>query len=269
MTGTSSIVVITDLDGTLLDHHTYTYDAALPAIDALKTRQVPLILNSSKTATEIIALRRQLGLKDPFVVENGAAVYLSETSTPEVTFAQKREEILEIIHRLRTQHQYVFRGFADMTVEEIQSSTGLGKEAAINAMKRDFSEPLLWQQSDSHLDDFCKRLSLNQLQTQRGGRFVHVMGEYDKSDALAWLRNYYHEKCSTMPWIIALGDSENDARMLEAADEAVLVRSPAHPPPRLSHDRLVLTERSGPEGWNDAILNLLHKYESKEDQTNG
>ncbi len=265
MTGTSSIVVITDLDGTLLDHHTYSYEAALPGIDALKKHRIPLVFSSSKTAAEILALREQLGVTDPFVVENGAAVYLSDTPTPEITFAQKRQEILEIIHRLRTQQQYNFIGFADMTIEEIQSSTGLEIKAAMNAMKRDFSEPLLWRQSDSHLDDFCDRLSLQNLHTQRGGRFVHVQGEYDKSDAMAWLRNYYHEKWSTKPWVVALGDSENDKRMLETADEAVLVRSPVHHLPVFSHDRLTITNQVGPKGWNDAILSLLQKHESEGD----
>ncbi|MGA0327631.1 MAG: hypothetical protein ACO3OK_11595, partial [Limisphaerales bacterium] len=41
-------VVVTDLDGSLLDHHTYSFEAALPALSVLKEEGIPLILNTSK-----------------------------------------------------------------------------------------------------------------------------------------------------------------------------------------------------------------------------
>jgi hypothetical protein len=46
-------VVFSDLDGTLLDHETYSFDAARPGLDALKSRGIPLILASSKTRAEM------------------------------------------------------------------------------------------------------------------------------------------------------------------------------------------------------------------------
>jgi phosphoglycolate phosphatase-like HAD superfamily hydrolase len=35
-------IVFSDLDGTLLDHETYLFDAAQPALNALKARDIPL-----------------------------------------------------------------------------------------------------------------------------------------------------------------------------------------------------------------------------------
>ena len=43
------LLVITDLDGTLLDHATYSWAAATPALDLLRTSEAGLILASSKT----------------------------------------------------------------------------------------------------------------------------------------------------------------------------------------------------------------------------
>ncbi len=62
---------------------------------------------------------------------------------------------------------------------------------------------------------------------------------------------------------IALGDSPNDQRMLEAADIPVVIRggvnsdqvqlpSQKHPPMR--------SLKPGPEGWNECVLNLLFEY---------
>ena len=49
----SDMLVFTDLDGTLLDHHDYSYDAALPTLRRLKKANIPLIFNTSKTAAEV------------------------------------------------------------------------------------------------------------------------------------------------------------------------------------------------------------------------
>jgi len=70
------LIVFSDLDGTLLDHETYQFDAAQPALDLLKQHGIPLILNSSKTRAEITAIRDQLQNTAPFIIENGAAVII-------------------------------------------------------------------------------------------------------------------------------------------------------------------------------------------------
>ena len=46
-------LVITDLDGTLLDGETYDVRPAQPGLDALRERRVSLVLCSSKTRAEM------------------------------------------------------------------------------------------------------------------------------------------------------------------------------------------------------------------------
>ena len=65
-------IIFSDLDGTLLDHKTYTFDPALEALSIIKSRQIPLILSSSKTRAEIERIQSHLTLKDPFIFENGS-----------------------------------------------------------------------------------------------------------------------------------------------------------------------------------------------------
>ena len=58
----SMAVVYTDLDGTLLDHHTYAFDEALGAIKALKDRGIPIVPCTSKTRAETVCLMQALEL---------------------------------------------------------------------------------------------------------------------------------------------------------------------------------------------------------------
>jgi len=74
----SCFVIFTDLDGTLLDAETYSYEAARPALAMLKKRQIPVVLCTSKTRAETEAIARRLGLKHPFIVENGGAIFIPQ-----------------------------------------------------------------------------------------------------------------------------------------------------------------------------------------------
>ncbi len=46
-------VIFTDLDGTLLHPETYSFKAALPALEIIRRRRIPLVLCSSKTRAEL------------------------------------------------------------------------------------------------------------------------------------------------------------------------------------------------------------------------
>ncbi|MFB3136761.1 MAG: HAD hydrolase family protein [Nitrospirales bacterium] len=77
---TTRLVIFTDLDGSLLDTETYRFDAARAALEELTARQVPLVLCTSKTRAEVEPLRQELGITDPFIVENGgASIFLART----------------------------------------------------------------------------------------------------------------------------------------------------------------------------------------------
>jgi mannosyl-3-phosphoglycerate phosphatase len=121
------LVVITDLDGTLLDHHSYSYAAALPALNRLKQLAIPLILCSSKTATELQQLRNRLDNDAPFVSENGACIHLpgKDGRIQTIPFAPPRTAILALLRRIRQEHGFRFCGFADMDAAQIAQLTGL------------------------------------------------------------------------------------------------------------------------------------------------
>jgi len=72
------LVVFSDLDGTLLDHDTYSFDDARPALERLGHAGVPLVLCTSKTRAEVEPLREALDNDSPFIVENGGAIMIPD-----------------------------------------------------------------------------------------------------------------------------------------------------------------------------------------------
>lgn len=267
------IIVFTDLDGTLLDHFSYSFDPALPAIRALQARRIPWILCSSKTRPEILRLRQALGNTWPYILENGGGIgfdpatwYPADAGVAErdgvmvKSFGPTREEILQQLEALKS--DFRFRGFNQMSQAEIMQCTGLDPRGADLAGQREFTEPLLWQDSEENRVVFARRLNEAGLRCVPGGRFIHVMGHYDKARAMSWL-------VDAMPGIgqhtriIALGDSDNDIGMLEYADLGVVIKSPVHDAPELHSDHgngkheVLYTEQPGPVGWNQALTGIL------------
>ena len=122
------LLVFTDLDGTLLDHHTYRFQAASPALERLREAGIPVILNSSKTRPEMESLQQQLGIEAPFIVENGAAAIipagnLGKDTGLVVSFSAPLEEVHDVLRSLR-QEGYRFRGFMDMDAAGVAGRCG-------------------------------------------------------------------------------------------------------------------------------------------------
>lgn len=275
-------MIFTDLDGTLLDHNSYSFAAAMPALRRIAALQIPLIINSSKTAAEIIVIQQQLGICQPFISENGCGVYLpiglavgqdKEIQWQCQPFSKSRAEVLSALSQLRDKHGYQFTGFADGDEQGIAALTGLDADAARRAGMRDFSEPIKWQDSESAKTEFLAQLHKCGFNAQEGGRFLCIMGSdsIDKGRSMAWLLNHYH--ASQLPLqeqdngasilTIALGDSPNDQTMLNEADIAVIIRSARSDSIRVDKPVTVIrTQLAGPEGWQLAMDQILDQLPS-------
>lgn len=259
------LVVLTDLDGTLLDHQNYSHQAAQPALRKLRELGIPVIFNTSKTCEEVAGLRHDLDNTDPFVCENGSIIFIPRQGgdgyNSEV-LGVSYVNILKVLARLRKQG-FRFRGFNDMPASEVAALTGLSIDNAWLAKKRHGSEPLLWNQDESALADFRTALAEENLTLTKGGRFYHVMGQTDKASAVDFFRQYYAHVWQTEPIIVALGDGENDRCMLEAADYPIVI--PGHSGTlALEHPATRTAPTKGPSGWNTSILALLQSLQKKE-----
>ena len=273
-------LIFSDLDGSLLDHDTYSHAAADALLAKLEQAQTPVILTTSKTRAEVEALRVALSNKHPFITENGAAVYIPQgyfESKPEgcierddfwvYSFSQPRSHWLSILDNAKKKFPYSFSHFAAMKEEVISQVTGLSLQQALQANTREYGEPISWLGVESAKQVFIQWLEEQGGHVLQGGRFLHLSGFCDKGKALAWLTEEYKkqqvqqdEKEFTAVALrtIAVGDSDNDVAMLEAADLALIIRSPVHAPPKLKRVRgFFISEEFGPVGWNSGLRKIL------------
>jgi len=257
------LIIFTDLDGTLINHETYSHAAAQPALDAMRRNHVPLIMASSKTAAEIAALRFELGFGHcPAIVENGAGI-LEPDGTGSAADNQAYLRLREILNALPADLRAKYRGFGDCTVAEVAEMTGLTIEAAQLAVQRQFSEPGVWSGSPQELEHFETLLAEQGISTKRGGRFLTLSFGADKAQRMKEITARYVTQ-GARPKTVALGDAPNDAAMLEAADIGVIVaNSHGAAMPRLAGEaegRITRTEKEGPQGWNHAVLAIFQEH---------
>lgn len=265
-------LVFSDLDGSLLDHYSYSFADALPMIEVLKKLGIPLILTSSKTCAEIVALRQALGNRYPFIVENGAAVFIPKHSLPAqpagtetkgdywlYEMAPPRSRWLAVLAELEKDYPDEFDSFYSAGVAGITEMTGLPTDAAQAANDRSYSEPVRWLGTAQRKARFIASLQKAGATVAEGGRFLSVSANSDKGAALRWLRCQY-QACLHGRVIddIAIGDSANDRPMLEAAHTALLIRSPVHDFPELTkNDAVIHSLQCGPAGWAEGVSQWL------------
>ena len=249
-------LVFTDLDGTLLDHDTYDYRPALPALGRLRQAGIPVIPATSKTLAELDDLAQRLELTGPRVAENGSVIALPGPP-PRITITRPGYAgIRAFLAQCRQRPGWRFQGFGDMSVEEIADHTGLSPEEAERAAQRLASEPLLWLGSAQHMHQFCAYASDQGLRVLQGGRFVHLLGDTDKGRALQAVTGSWGGPVRS----IALGDSPNDCDLLLAADIPVIVRRKDGTHLALpQRPDAIITQAAGPAGWNQAINRLLER----------
>lgn len=256
------LLVFTDLDGTLISHDSYLWDEANPALDVLRDIGAGIIMASSKTAPEIIALRQELDLERwPAIVENGAGLLASSSrDAPSNAPYVALRRVLESVPADLRRH---FCGFGDMNAKEIADTTGLSLDAAALAAQRAFSEPGLWTGSAAERADFLGVLAEHGVSAREGGRFLTLSFGQTKADLMADIISTYSPRCT-----IALGDAPNDIEMLEAADFGVIIANPHREPLSALHGeasgRIVRTTLDGPKGWNRAMLDLVERLELKQ-----
>jgi mannosyl-3-phosphoglycerate phosphatase len=201
---TPPFVVFSDLDGCLLDRRTFSAEAARPAVDALGEAGIPLVFCTSQTRAEVEHHRRILANDDPFVVENGGAIFIprgyfpfphaltrTEGGYAVVELGVRYERLVRLFQDIRRTTGLDLRGFSDMTVDEIVSLTGLDQTSAARAKDRDYDEPFT-----AHLGPIEEGILIEEarsrgLTVSRGGRFFHLMGGHSKGLAAELLIRLY------------------------------------------------------------------------------
>ena len=292
-----TIVVFSDIDGTLIDIFTRKYGKSKELVKKLKESSIPVILCSSKTWAEQDVIRKDLGLEsEPFIIENGGAVIIPRSyfsgggagggdgSTDDdlkhhygmrvvdgysvIELGRSSAEIRKVLQYVRRKTGIPFKGVSDLSIEELAKIVGMTPEEAERMSKRQYGETIL-EIDKTEKVKFEQALSKEGPQVIHGGRYFDVTAGNDKGKAVRILIDLYRKKLGDGTIFIGIGDSANDAPMLKLTDIAILVQkydgSWAEVDNSNNIPHVVKAKGIGPAGWENAFATIIKEAE----QTDG
>ena len=259
------IILMTDLDGTLLDHDTFGYESVKSFMVELIHAGIKIIPNSSKTSVELEYFCKDFDAPLAYVCENGAAIHhlavvkgqASEAFIDPIVLGKPVSVLMDHwTGCLSPQLRELCVFLDDLSRVDQAKILGLRGEALDRAMSREYSRPFVFKGSEDtfhRIQDEAKKFDLNVV---RGGRVSQLSGYHDKADSISIVR----QTVSSGPknaLIIALGDGENDINMLCHADIACVI--PSKNGEILSFDtnrsfqKIIHASKPAPHGWLEAV----------------
>ncbi len=254
------VVIITDLDGCLLDPSNYDYREAIPVIREVLKIGVNLVFNSSKSRAEQEYFREKWGLNNIFVTENGAAVYIPSGNGYEIIINGISRRVIEdrirdIIERTRNRLLWL----RDMDPVKFSQIMNYPLEVSKLALVREYStlfHPL--HRDPSFIERIVYDIRSRGFNVQTGsGRVYLVTGMHDKGVATRQLRERFRGEV-----FIGVGDGLNDLPMLLETDYSIVLghrelferlRSVK------SVDNIVFIDSRGPKAWLESVKIVLKR----------
>ena len=255
----STIWVVSDVDGTLMDH-TYDLTPAKETIKSLQQLSIPVILCTSKTASEVKLIRKELNLNDPYIVENGGAIY-GETLTKangKIILGEKYEVLEEILLSISQEISFKLIPLNDLSDEAATELTGLKGNSLTLMRDRHWSMPFLNppEYLEEKISIICKSFNV---EVFKGNRMSHLLSvNSDKGKAINALKKYSNNQNIK---IIGLGDSPNDLPLLMSSDYKIVIPSLNGPNldllSKLKDYKFILADQPNGYGWKNEINKLI------------
>tara|TARA_B100001989_G_C24441657_1_gene414266 strand:+ start:77 stop:874 length:798 start_codon:yes stop_codon:yes gene_type:complete len=259
----SSLWIVSDVDGTLMDH-SYDLTPAKETIKKLQKLSIPVILCTSKTAAEVKVIRQDLNLTDPYIVENGAAIYGESLKKVDgkIILGEKYQTLEEILNFISEEIDYKLVPLNNISDQEATKLTGLKGNSLTLMRDRHWSMPFLNPPNflDERINITCKKFKV---EIFRGNRMSHLLSiNSNKGKAINALKQYSNNQNIK---IVGLGDSPNDLPLLLNSDIKIVIPGIDGPNLNLLDQlkNLDFTLASEPNGygWKNEINKLINKIE--------
>jgi len=281
----SQYLIFSDIDNTLLQsyiikegeiYHIEDYGEIQKIVQKLHQNNIPLVLCSSKTRLEQEKIRQYLEIDDPFIVENGGAIFIPENYFPidleelglsirninenlVIELGKSYNRIIETLQEIREIFHIEFIAVHDLSLQQLAQKVGITINDAKLMASREYSETIL-EINIHQLDKLKKILNDRGLRILRGTRYNTVSSLHDKGSAISILKKLYSIKFEKSKIeSIGIGDAFNDIPMFENVDKPFLVRNIQNGYAPMQINNLIRANGIGQTGWKEIILNHILK----------
>ena len=259
------VVIFTDLDGSLLHRETFKFDTIKDYISSLIDQGIIIIPNSSKTEKEIEKFSEELGVKLPYISENGSSIQglnLINVNFPnKIILSREKEELLKIFKdKVPEQLRDKCVQISKIIKKEQEKIFGQTDDKLKNALNRKYTLPFLFVGNKNEKNKLTKILNSNLLTLQEGGRVLNLCDNINKIKSMNRVIKIL-KKTEDKIKTIGVGDNYNDLEMLKNCDVPCLVFNDQFKLDKINIDNLIFSNKPSPEGWADVIKKALEKFD--------
>ena len=257
------ILIFTDLDGSLLHRDTFKFDPIKDYILSLVNQGIIIIPNSSKTEREIEKFSEELGVKLPYISENGSSIQglnLINANFPnKIVLSREKEELIKIFNdKVPEQLKDKCIEISKINKKKQEKIFGQKDDNLKNALNRKYTLPFLFKGDKTEKNKLSKILSSSSLTLQEGGRVVNLCDNINKVKSMNKVIKIL-KKTEDRIKSIAVGDNYNDLEMLKNCDIPCLVFNDKFKLDQININNLIFSNKPSPEGWADVIKKALAK----------
>ena len=257
------VVIFTDLDGSLLHRDTFKFDSIKEYIIGLISQGIIIIPNSSKTEKEIEKFNEELGVKLPYISENGSSIQglnLINVNFPnKIILSREKEELLKIFKdKVPEQLRDKCVQISKIIKKEQEKIFGQTDDKLKNALNRKYTLPFLFVGNKNEKNKLTKILNSNLLTLQEGGRVLNLCDNINKIKSMNRVIKILKKTEDTIK-TISVGDNYNDLEMLKNCDVPCLVFNDQFKLDKINIDNIIFSNNPSPEGWADVIKMALEK----------
>ena len=260
-----SLIIFTDLDGSLLHRDNFKFDAIKDYIKNLIDEGIIIIPNTSKTEKEIEEFIKKLGSNLPFISENGSSIrglnLINSNFPNKIVLSRDKQELIKVFDSKVPENLKVKCKFiSKMNSKEQTNIFGLQGNQLENALSRKYTIPFLFEGSKKEKNRLFNELRSSSLTMQEGGRVLNLGDNTDKVRSMNQVLKIF-KKVENKIKVIAVGDNFNDLDMLRNSDIPCLVFNDQFKQDQINIDNLIVSNKPAPEGWADVIKTALVKLD--------
>ena len=261
-------IIFTDLDGTFLNKNTFRFGNNKKISKNLRNKGIIIVPNSSKTIDELKSFNKKIGIKFPFISENGSTIYnlkyINKKLPLKIKIGRPRSIILKIFKK-RVKKEYIDKCiFIDkLKLKEQSKILGLKSKELKDALNRKHTIPIKFIGKKTEKLKIQKIIKKIGLSFQEGGRIINLGDNTNKGIAMKKLLSLINKKLKFKVNTIGIGDNYNDIEMLKNCDIPCLVRNKKFNKNDFKTSKCIYSKKIAPYGWSEVVKLALAKINYK------